>query len=49
MEGKNVLFPIGFDAFGLPTENYAMKTGIHPRIVTDRNIATFTLLIGIEQ
>ena len=42
MEGKNVLFPIGFDAFGLPTENYAMKTGIHPRVVTDRNIATFT-------
>ena len=42
MEGKNVLFPIGFDAFGLPTENYAIKTGIHPRIVTDNNIATFT-------
>ena len=42
MEGKNVLFPIGFDAFGLPTENYAIKTGIHPRIVTDRNIAKFT-------
>ncbi len=42
MEGKNVLFPIGFDAFGLPTENYAIKTGIHPRVVTDNNIATFT-------
>ena len=42
MEGKNVLFPIGFDAFGLPTENYAMKENIHPRIVTDKNIATFT-------
>ena len=42
MEGYNVLFPIGFDAFGLPTENYAIKTGIHPRIVTDQNIATFT-------
>ncbi len=42
MEGYNVLYPIGFDAFGLPTENYAMKTGIHPRIVTDNNIATFT-------
>lgn len=41
MEGYNVLFPIGFDAFGLPTENYAIKTGIHPRIVTDQNIATF--------
>ena len=42
MEGYNVLFPIGFDAFGLPTENYAIKTGIHPREVTDRNIAKFT-------
>ena len=42
MEGYNVLFPIGFDAFGLPTENYAIKTGIHPRQVTDRNIARFT-------
>ena len=42
MEGYNVLFPIGFDAFGLPTENYAIKTGIHPREVTDRNIARFS-------
>ena len=42
MEGFNVLFPIGFDAFGLPTENYALKTGIHPRKVTDDNIAIFT-------
>ena len=42
MEGYNVLFPIGFDAFGLPTENYAMKTNTHPRVVTDNNIATFT-------
>ena len=42
MEGYNVLFPIGFDAFGLPTQNYAMKKNIHPRIVTDNNIATFT-------
>ena len=42
MEGYNVLFPIGFDAFGLPTENYAIKTGIHPRTVTDMNIAKFT-------
>lgn len=42
MQDYNVLFPIGFDAFGLPTENYAMKTGIHPRKVTDDNIATFT-------
>jgi len=42
MEGYNVLFPIGFDAFGLPTENYAIKTGIHPRIVTDTNIEVYT-------
>ena len=42
MEGYNVLFPIGFDAFGLPTENYAIKTGIHPRKVTDDNIERFT-------
>ena len=42
MEGYNVLFPIGFDAFGLPTENYAIKKGIHPRKVTDMNIARFT-------
>lgn len=42
MEGFNVLFPIGFDAFGLPTENYAKKTGLHPRVVTDQNIETFT-------
>ena len=42
MEGYNVLFPIGFDAYGLPTENYAIKTNTHPRIVTDNNIANFT-------
>lgn len=42
MEGYNVLFPIGWDAFGLPTENYAIQTGQHPRTVTDKNIATFT-------
>ena len=42
MQGYNVLFPIGFDAFGLPTENYAMKTKIHPRKVTDDNIKKFT-------
>jgi len=41
MEGYNVLFPIGFDAFGLPTENYAIKMGIHPRKVTDDNIKVF--------
>ncbi len=42
MEGYNVLYPIGFDAYGLPTENYAIKTGIHPRKVTDDNIERFT-------
>jgi len=42
MEGYNVLFPIGFDAFGLPTENYAMQEKIHPRKVTDQNIEIFT-------
>ena len=42
MQGYNVLFPIGFDAYGLPTENTAIKTGVHPRIVTDRNIEKFT-------
>lgn len=41
MEGYNVLFPIGYDAFGLPTENYAMATGRHPRLVTDDNIRHF--------
>ena len=42
MQGYNVLFPIGFDAFGLPTENYAIKTGKHPREITDENIAKFS-------
>ena len=42
MQGYNVLFPIGFDAYGLPTENYAIKTGIHPRKVTDDNIKRFS-------
>ena len=42
MQGYNVLFPMGFDAYGLPTENTAIKTGVHPRIVTDNNIKKFT-------
>ena len=42
LEGYNVLFPIGFDAYGLPTENTAIKTGVHPRKVTDNNIKKFT-------
>ena len=40
-KGKNVLYPIGWDAFGLPTENYAVKTGRHPREVTVENVTTF--------
>ncbi len=42
MDGYNVLFPMGFDAFGLPTENYAIKNHIHPAVVTKQNIARFT-------
>ncbi len=42
MEGYNVLYPIGFDAFGLPTENYAIKNHVHPAIVTKKNIENFT-------
>ena len=42
LQGYNVLFPIGFDAYGLPTENTAIKENIHPRLVTDRNIEKFT-------
>jgi leucyl-tRNA synthetase len=41
MKGFNVLHPIGWDAFGLPAERYAMQTNIHPRITTEQNIATF--------
>ncbi len=41
MQGYNVLFPIGWDAFGLPTENYAIKNKIHPKVVTENNIARF--------
>lgn len=42
MQGYNVLFPMGFDAFGLPTENYAIKNHMHPRVVTEQNIKHFT-------
>ena len=42
MQGYNVLFPIGYDAFGLPTENYAIKTNTHPREITDVNIEKFS-------
>ncbi len=42
MQGYNVLYPIGWDAFGLPTENFAIKNNVHPKIVTEKNIANFT-------
>jgi len=41
MDGYNVLFPMGWDAFGLPTENYAIANHIHPAVVTKKNVATF--------
>ena len=41
MQGFNVLYPVGWDAFGLPTENYALKTGIHPQKATEKNVANF--------
>ena len=41
MQGYNVLYPMGWDAFGLPTENYAIKNHIHPKIVTKNNVARF--------
>ena len=42
MQGYNVLFPIGFDAFGLPAENYAIKNHVHPKTITQKNISHFT-------
>ena len=42
MQGFNVLYPMGFDAFGLPAENYAIKTGVHPAVSTKENIGNFT-------
>lgn len=47
MMGYNVLYPIGFDAFGLPTERYSMKHGIHPSVATEQNIANFKRQIRI--
>ena len=41
LDGYNVLYPMGWDAFGLPTENYAIKNNVHPRVVTEKNIANF--------
>ena len=41
LQGYNVLFPMGWDAFGLPTENYAIKNRIHPAIVTENNVRRF--------
>jgi len=42
MQGYNVLYPIGWDAFGLPTENFAIQNKVHPKIVTEKNVANFT-------
>jgi len=42
MQGRHVLHPMGFDAFGLPAEQYAVETGVHPRLTTERNVGNFT-------
>ena len=47
MEGFNVLFPMGWDAFGLPTENYAIRTGIHPQVATEKNVKNFKEQLNI--
>jgi leucyl-tRNA synthetase len=47
MQGYNVLHPMGFDAFGLPTERYSMQTGVHPAVATAKNIKTFTRQLNL--
>ena len=47
MQGYNVLYPMGWDAFGLPTENYAIKNKIHPKIVTENNVKSSFILWAI--
>ena len=48
MDGFNVLFPIGYDAFGLPTENYAIQNHVHPAVVTKENIVNFRKQLQID-
>ena len=48
LQGYNVLFPMGWDAFGLPTENFAIKNHIHPSIVTKQNVENFTYTFTID-
>ena len=47
MQGYNVLYPMGWDAFGLPTENYAIKNKIHPKEVTKQNVARFKAAVAV--
>ena len=49
MQGYNVLYPMGWDAFGLPTENYAIKNHIHPKIVTKNNVHHFKVMSGVME